>query len=50
MGALRSADRATGSTEPVETLATRVRATADARPCCAWWLSLSGAGFAGERR
>ncbi len=57
MGALSSADGSTGSAEPVEELAARVRATgAGARSLCALklmasrWLSLSGAAFAGERR
>ena len=51
MGALLSADGSTGSAEPVEELAARVRATgAGARSLCARWLSLCGAGFAGERR
>jgi hypothetical protein len=51
MGALSSADGSTGSAEPVEELAARVRATgAGARSLCARWLSLSGAAFAGEQR
>jgi hypothetical protein len=51
MGALLSADGSTGSADSVEELAVRVRATgAGARSLCAWWLSLSGAAFAGERR
>jgi hypothetical protein len=51
MDALSSADGSTGSAEPVEELAGRVRATgAGSRSLCARWLSLSGAGFAGERR
>ena len=51
MGALSSADGSTGSAEPVEELAVRVRATgAGPRSLCASWLSLSGAAFAGERR
>ncbi len=50
MDALSSADGSTGSAEPVEELAGRVRATgAGARSLCARWLSLSGAVFAGER-
>jgi hypothetical protein len=51
MGALLSAVGSTGSTESVEELAGRVRATgAGARSLRARWLSLSGAAFAGERR
>lgn len=51
MDALSSADGSTGSAEPVEELAGRMRATgAGARSLCARWLSLSGAAFAGERR
>ena len=51
MDALSSADGSTGSTEPVEELAGRMRATgAGARSLCARCLSLSGAAFAGERR
>ena len=51
MGALLSADGSTGSAEPVEELAGRVRATgAGARSLCGRWLSPSGAAFAGERR
>jgi hypothetical protein len=51
MGALLSADGSTGSAEPVEELAGRVRATgAGGRSLCARWLSLSGAAFVGERR
>lgn len=51
MGALLSADGSTGSAEPVEELAARVRATgAGARSLCARWLSVSGAAFAAERR
>jgi hypothetical protein len=51
MGALLPAEGSTGSAEPVEALAARVRATgADARSLCARWLSRSGAAFAGERR
>ena len=51
MDALSSADGSTGSAEAVEELAGRVRATgAGARSLCARWLSLCGAGFAGERR
>ena len=51
MDALSSADGSTGSAEPVEELAGRVRAIgAGARWLCASWLSLSGAAFAGERR
>ncbi len=50
MGVLLSADGLTGSAEPAEELATRVRATgAGARSLHARWLSLSGAAFAGER-
>jgi hypothetical protein len=51
MGALLSADGSTGSAEPVEELAARVRVTgAGARSLCARCLSVSGAAFAGERR
>jgi hypothetical protein len=51
MGVVPSADRSSGSAEPVEELAARVRATgAGARSLCARWLSPSGAAFAGERR
>ena len=51
MGALPSAERSTGSAEPVEDLAARVRAAgAGTRSLCAKGLSLPGAGFAGERR
>ena len=51
MDALSSADGSTGSAEPVEELAGRVRAIGSgARPLCARWLSLSGTAFAGERR
>ena len=51
MRVLRSADGSTGSAEPVEELAARVRATgAGERPPWARWLSLSGATLAGERR
>ena len=49
MGALLSADGSTGSAEPVEDLATRVRANSAGAPSlCARWPSLSGAGFAGN--
>lgn len=51
MPVLSSADGSTGSAEPVEELAGRVRATgAGARSLCARRLSLSGVGFAWERR
>ena len=57
MRVVPSADGSTGSAEPVEELAARVRATgAGARSLCALGLmasrglSLSGAAFAGERR
>jgi len=51
MGALLSADGSSGSAEPVEELAARVRAAgAGGRSLGARWLSLSGAAFAGERR
>jgi len=51
MDALSSADGSSGSAEPVEELAGRMRATgAGARSLCARWLSLSGAAFGGERR
>ena len=51
MGALPSADGSTGSAEPVEELAGRMRATgAGAQSLCARWLSLSGAAFAGEQQ
>ena len=48
---LPSADGSSGSAEPVEELAVRMRATgAGARSLGARRLSLSGAPFAGERR
>ena len=51
MGVLLWEDGSTGSAEPVEELAGRVRATgAGARSLGARWLSPSGAAFAGERR
>ena len=51
MGVLLSADGSTGSAEPVEELAVRVRATgAGARSLVARWLSVSDAVFAGEQR
>ena len=51
MRVLPSADGSTGSAEPVEEFAARVRATgAGARSLCARWLSLSGAAFGGEWR
>ena len=51
MDALSSADGSSGSAEPVEELAERMRVTgASERSLCARWLSLSGAAFAGERR
>jgi hypothetical protein len=51
MPVLSSADRPSGSAEPVEELAGRVRATgAVAQSLSARWLSLSGAAFAGERQ
>jgi hypothetical protein len=51
MPVLPSADGASGSAEPVEELAGRVRATgAGALSLCARSLSPSGAAFAGERR
>jgi hypothetical protein len=51
MRVLPSADGSSGSAEPVEELAGRMRATgAGARSLGARWLSLSGAAFAGERR
>ena len=51
MRVLSSADGPSGSAEPVEELAGRVRAPgAGARSPGARWLSLSGAAFAGERR
>ena len=51
MGALPSAHGSTGSAEPVEELAGRMRATgAGSRSLCARWLSLSGAAFAADRR
>ncbi len=50
MDALPSADGSTGSAEPVEELAARVRATgAGARSLCARWLFLPGAAFPGKR-
>ncbi len=51
MSVLPSADGSSGSAEPVEESAARMRATdAGARSLCATSLSLSGAAFAGERR
>ena len=51
MRVVPSADGWSGSAEPVEELAGRVRASGGgARSLCARWLSLCGAGFAGERR
>ncbi len=51
MRALLSADGSTGRPEPVEELATRLRATGAGAPSLsARWQSLSGARFAGERR
>ncbi len=56
MDVLPSADGSSGSAEPVEELAGRVRATGAggrslcAGSLCAGSLSLSGAAFAGERR
>ena len=51
MRVLPSADGSTGSAEPGEELAARMRATGHgARSLCARWLSLSGAAFAWERR
>jgi hypothetical protein len=51
MRGLLSAGGSSGSAEPVEELAGRMRATgAGARSLCARWLSASGAAFAGERR
>ena len=51
MGVLPSADGSTGSAEPVEELAGRVRTTgAGGRSLGARWLSLSGASFAEQRR
>ena len=51
MRVLPSADGSTGSAEPVEESAGRMRATgAGPRSPCARWLSPSGAAFAGERR
>ena len=50
-GSVASADGSTGSAEPVEELAVRVRATgAGARSLVARWLSPSDAAFAGEQR
>ena len=49
MGALLSADGSNGSVEPVEELASRVRATGTGAPSLRdRWLSVSGA-LAGER-
>jgi hypothetical protein len=49
MHVLPSADGPTGSAEPVEKLAGRVRATGTgARSLCARWLSLAGAACALE--
>lgn len=51
MRVLPSADASSGSAEPVEELAGRMRAPgAGARSLCARWPSLSGAAFGGERR
>ena len=51
MDALSSADGSTGSAEPVEELAGRMRATGGgARSLRGRMLSLSGAASAGERR
>ncbi len=51
MDALSSADGSTGSAEPVEEMAGRVRVTGSgARSPCGRRLSLSGTPFAGERR
>ena len=51
MRVLSSPDGSTGSAEPVEELAARMRATgAGVRPLGARGLALSGAAFAGERR
>ena len=51
MRVLPSADGSSGSAEPVEELAARMRSTGGgARSLCAGWLSLSGTAFAGERR
>lgn len=50
MRVLPSTYAPSGSAEPVEELAGRVRATRAVRQSlCARWLSLSGAAFAGER-
>ena len=50
MGALLSADGSSGSAEPVEELAGRMRATGAGAPSLgARGPSLSGAAFAGER-
>lgn len=51
MRVLPSSDGSSGSAEPVEELAGRMRATgAGAASLCARWLSLSGSAFGGERR
>ena len=51
MRVLPSADGPSGSAEPVEELAGRVRATGAGAPSLgARWLSLSVAALAGERR
>ena len=51
MGALLSADGSTGSAEPVEELAGRVRATGAGAPSRrGTWRSLSRAAFAEEGR
>ena len=51
MDELSSADGSTGSAQPVEEMAGRVRATgAGARSLCARWLFLSGAASAEDRR
>jgi hypothetical protein len=51
MGVLFPADESTGSAEPVDELAGRMRATRTGVPSsAARWLSLSGAAFAGQRR
>ena len=49
-GCVASADGSTGSAEPVEGLAGRMRVTGGERSHRARWLSLSAAAFAGERR
>jgi hypothetical protein len=51
MGVLSSADGSSGSAEPVDEMAERMRATGAGAPAlCPKWLSLFDAAFAGEER